>query len=324
MKRKIKLRKRIRFLLSLLLVIIVSYTTITIFKNYENNNYNFFIPTFNESKDDYDRKLEELKYSTEEIKLLKQCVSIENLSYLIDNQINKTLVIKLVKEPYYIDNYLKEYITYGNDNQDKDTKDIIAIINTHSNTERYTTKEKSDISKNQLTIINKYYYVDNTYPNEDELVTIDSKYHETNTNTKIKKIAYDAFVKMYEEAPEDSKFKINSAYRSYTTEESNYNYQITENPNTDKYTAKAGHSEHQSGYSIDLSTSNAWLKENAHKYGFILRYPENKEYLTGFTYNETHYRYCGIECATYIYENNITYEEYYEYFIKFNNPKSLT
>ena len=138
-----------------------------------------------------------------------------------------------------------------------------------------------------------------------------------NTETKIKKITYDAFIKMYEEAPEDSKFKITSAYRSYTTQEALYNYEISQDPNTN--TANAGHSEHQTGYSIDIDNPNSWLKENAHKYGFILRYPKDKEYLTGYAYNEYHYRYCGIDCATYIYENNITYEEYYEFFIKYSN-----
>lgn len=313
MKNKIKLRKKVKLLLSIFLVIIVSYTTITLFKNYQNNNYNFFIPSFNENYNEQSRKLEELHYSSEEINIIISKVSEKNINYLIDNKINKNAVVKIVKEQYYIDNYLEQYISYYNDNQNKEMKDIIAIINTHS---LDSVTEKTDISKNQFTILNKYYNIDSSYPTESELVTIDSKYHLNKTETKIKKIAYDAFIKMYEEAPEDSKFKITSAYRSYTTQESLYNYEISQNPNTN--VEKPGHSEHQTGYSIDIDKSNTWLQENAHKYGFILRYPQDKEYLTGYTYDETHYRYCGIDCATYIYENNITYEEYYEYFIKHN------
>lgn len=314
MKNKIKLRKKVKLLLSIFLVIIVSYTTITLFKNYQNNNYNFFIPSFNENYNEQSRKLEELHYSSEEINIIISKVSEKNINYLVDNKINKNAVVKIVKEQYYIDNYLEQYISYYNDNQDKDMKDITAIINTHS---LDSVTEKTDISKNQFTILNKYYNIDSSYPTESELVTIDSKYHLNKTETKIKKIAYDAFIKMYEEAPEDSKFKITSAYRSYSTQEALYNYEISQNQETN--TAKPGHSEHQTGYSIDIDKSNEWLKENAHKYGFILRYPQDKEYLTGYTYDETHYRYCGIDCATYIYENNITYEEYYEYFIKHNN-----
>lgn len=321
MKKKIKLRRKLRLILSIILVIIVSYTTITIFKHYQDQRYNFFIPTFNETKDEYDRKLENLQYSTEEIKTIKKYVSSKNINYLIDNQINKSPVLKIVKEPYYIDDYLEKYIAYYNDNQDKEIKDIIAIINTHSNEEN--SKEKTDTTKSILTILNKHYYIDNSYPNEDELVTIDSKYQINNTDIKIKKITYDAFIKMYEEAPEDSKVKISTAYRSYVSQELIYNYQISEDTNANNYTAQPGHTELQTGYAIDFDTTNTWLKENAHKYGFILRYPENKQYLTGYSYSETYYRYCGIECATYIYENNITYEEYYEYFIKYNNPKGL-
>ena len=53
-----------------------------------------------------------------------------------------------------------------------------------------------------------------------------------------------------------------------------------------------------------------WVKENAHKYGFIMRYPKAKFHITGFKYEPWHYRYVGIDIATYIYENNITLEEY--------------
>jgi threonyl-tRNA synthetase len=63
-----------------------------------------------------------------------------------------------------------------------------------------------------------------------------------------------------------------------------------------------------------------YIKDN----GFILRFPKEKEHITGYQYESWHYRYCGIECATYIYNNEITFEEYYEYFIKYKNPKNLS
>ena len=314
MKNNIKPTKLLNFLVSTLLVITVSYTTITLIKKYQTNNYNFFIPTFKENYSEQNRKLEELLYSSQEIKLVIQKVSKNNINYLIDNKINKTPVIKIIKEQYYIDNYLEQYITYYNNNQDKEIKEIIAIINTHS---LNTNTEKTDISKKQFTILNKFYNINSSYPSEDELIKVDNKYTLNKTETKLKKIAYDAFIKMYEEAPAENKFKITSSYRSYADQENLYNYEISKNENANSKIAKPGHSEHQTGYSIDIDKSNTWLKENAHKYGFILRYPEGKKYLTGYEYNENHYRYCGIDCATYIYENNLTYEEYYEYFIKY-------
>ena len=67
---------------------------------------------------------------------------------------------------------------------------------------------------------------------------------------------------------------------------------------------------------FEESDAFKWLQDNAYKYGFILRYPKDLEYLTGYNYESWHYRYVGIEAATYIHENNITYDEYYAYFIE--------
>ena len=95
----------------------------------------------------------------------------------------------------------------------------------------------------------------------------------------------------------------------------------------DEIAARPGHSEHQTGLALDIfCTTNSntktfkdseayqWLLNNAYKYGFILRYPEGKENITGFTFESWHYRYVGTEIATYIYENDITFDEYYAYF----------
>ena len=54
------------------------------------------------------------------------------------------------------------------------------------------------------------------------------------------------------------------------------------------------------------------MKDNAYKYGFILRYPKGKEHITGFKYEPWHYRYVGKDVAKYIYENNLTLEEYFK------------
>ena len=59
-----------------------------------------------------------------------------------------------------------------------------------------------------------------------------------------------------------------------------------------------------------------WVKENAHNYGFIIRYQEGKEDITGYSAEEWHIRYVGKKVAKYIYENNIAFEEYYNLFLK--------
>lgn len=58
------------------------------------------------------------------------------------------------------------------------------------------------------------------------------------------------------------------------------------------------------------------MQTNAHKYGYILRYPKDKENITGYSYEAWHYRYVGIDTATKVYNEGITYDEYYEYYLK--------
>ncbi len=340
MKKKRKIKKSIKLIISLILIIIISYTTITILKKLDKNNMDIPIPTEKlNQKDNTTIKLENLNYQEEDINLLNMYVSKENINYIIENNIKPEITIKLVNETYYIDDYLSKYINYYESNPNKETKEIITIINTHIDNEFYTNTIKTDTSLGKFVILNKYYYTDNTYPSEN-IIKVPGKYHINGTSVKLTQECYDAFLKMYNDAYEAGYgFKLKSAYRSYDTQVSTYNYWVnTENGNKNKadtYSARAGHSEHQTGYAFDIrdynyeyedyskSESFKWVSENAHKYGFFLRFPKDKEHITGYQYESWHYRYCGIECATYIYENDITYEEYYEYFIKYNNPKNL-
>lgn len=94
----------------------------------------------------------------------------------------------------------------------------------------------------------------------------------------------------------------------------------------DRYSARPGYSEHQTGLAFDIgeagqeqhwasasfgkTAGGKWVKENAHKYGFILRYPEGKEHITGYMHESWHFRYVGKEAAAAIYSQNITLEEY--------------
>jgi len=117
-----------------------------------------------------------------------------------------------------------------------------------------------------------------------------------------------------------------SAYRDYDYQKKLFNYYVDKKglEYALECSAKPGHSEHQTGLSVDVEGTNRdydnfigskeyiWMKDNAHKYGFILRYPKGKEHITGFKFEPWHYRYVGIDVATYIYNNNLTLEEYLE------------
>ncbi len=112
-----------------------------------------------------------------------------------------------------------------------------------------------------------------------------------------------------------------SSYRSYWLQDDLYTRYSNRDGQAaaDTYSARPGHSEHQTGLAIDLNqvddsfagTPEAiWVAENAHHFGFIVRYPKGKEHITGYQYEPWHIRYLGIDTATKVYESGKTLEEY--------------
>ncbi len=124
---------------------------------------------------------------------------------------------------------------------------------------------------------------------------------------------------------------VTSGYRSYAYQKQLFEQRVAMYPSLSRAEAEAkaatvvaipGSSEHQSGLCIDMhnlasadiqfgtTTSFAWLSQNAHKFGFILRFPEDKVAQTGISYEPWHYRYVGRYHATRIYESGLCLEEY--------------
>ncbi len=131
-----------------------------------------------------------------------------------------------------------------------------------------------------------------------------------------------AFEKMAAEAyGEGLTLYISSGYRSYDYQSGLYQRYVDRSgkAEVDRYSARPGHSEHQTGLAFDLNTisdefrdtdEGRWVAENCHKYGFIVRYPEDKEAVTGYIYEPWHIRYLGVETATAVYESGLCLEEY--------------
>ena len=120
-----------------------------------------------------------------------------------------------------------------------------------------------------------------------------------------------------------------SGYRSYALQEAVHNNYVAQDGEAaaNRYSAKPGHSEHQTGLAIDLSGTDGvcviedcfkdtktakWLAKNAHTYGYILRYEPGKEAIVGYTYEPWHFRYVGIPLATEIYQNKTTMEQCFQ------------
>lgn len=132
-----------------------------------------------------------------------------------------------------------------------------------------------------------------------------------------------AFNEMVSAAAEDGiTLWIVSGFRSYETQNYTYHYFVNDRgvEQADRASARPGHSEHQTGLAIDVNTTSdyfantpeaEWLKENCFKYGFIIRYPEGKEDITGYKYEPWHIRYVGVGKAEKITKSGLTLEEYY-------------
>ena len=121
-----------------------------------------------------------------------------------------------------------------------------------------------------------------------------------------------------------SEFFAQSSYRSYNEQNDIYSsYAANDGEEAaDHYSSRPGHSDHQTGLATDFGLGGgpindfytydgyAWVLEHAHEYGLILRYPEGREFITGYEYENWHFRYVGVEAATIIWEHGWTLEEY--------------
>lgn len=117
---------------------------------------------------------------------------------------------------------------------------------------------------------------------------------------------------------------LSSGFRSYSTQKNIYNNYVSRDgkAKADTYSARPGHSEHQTGLAFDVNQIDSsfdntpeaiWLSNNCYKYGFILRYPKGKDNETGYMYESWHFRYVGTELAEKLYNNGdwITMESYF-------------
>lgn len=155
-------------------------------------------------------------------------------------------------------------------------------------------------------------------------------YHKgINERRYLQPVAATALEELFAAAEEDGyHLVLRCGFRSYWLQKSIYSYALKNYGyyEASRYHALPGTSEHQTGLAVDLcckatnyennfsilnTPEYAWLLENAHKYGWILRYPEDKTDITGYDFEPWHFRYVGLELAAYIKEQDITLEEYY-------------
>lgn len=251
---------------------------------------------------------------------INQILNLEHSiqAYLLDHSYMKDILNWLSFENFIFNN-IDRYQAYQLKNPEMLFEIVLEKVNTNRDYPYYTNIQSSDTSLKNLVLVNKYYALSEDYVPSD-LVSV-SPYG----SVKMVREAAEAFIELCDQAEQEGFTIIGiSGYRSYQTQKSLYNRYLQKDPQkvVDTFSARAGHSEHQTGLAIDVSSNNPdiltfemspsfkWMKEHAHLYGFILRYSKGKEDITGYKYEPWHYRYVGKEIATLLYQTGLTFDEY--------------
>lgn len=277
-------------------------------------------------------KLLDLGYKNKDINTFYEKVP-KSIDVITSNEYDKN-IINYISLNYFKEENLDRYIKYDfiDTNSVYDTtilkekynyEDTVTFVNAYLDKDYYSNDiplSKDEASKLDV-IVNKYYKLDKDYEPED-LTVINSKF--ASGTQKLRKEAAGKFEEMASDMlKENLKIYAGSTYRSYSYQEGLYNRYVKKDgfKEAETYSARAGYSEHQLGLAVDIVNGKwnylsegdkeyTWLINNSYKYGFILRYPHESEYITGYVFEDWHFRYLGIDLATKVHESKLTYDEY--------------
>jgi len=313
-RRKLKLRRQAK--LGLLLIIVLIGLIIGGSKLFSEYRY----------RQTFEYKLMQMEYSQEDALKLIDNLSDKELIQILERDLDLNIPL-FAYERYFLFRNLDRYIDYLSDNKNVEHSMVVSLVNVQRDHEFYEHLIKADTSKDYLMLINKYHYVEEDFVPEDIVRASASYAYE---NRRLKRRAYEAFKTLADDAKRDGHtMVISSGYRTFAQQEEVWRsiYSLQGTRRADQFAARPGHSEHHTGYAIDIADffdlednfgateSYQWMIINAYRFGFILRYPKDKENITGYSYEPWHFRYVGLEVAKYIQNNNITFDEYWEFYL---------
>ena len=311
-KRRLK-KKPIIILSGIIISVFLFIFFINIYKHYTSFEY----------------KLSKIGYDDKEIKSILK-MDKNYLNYALSNDYDKYFV-PLTNQKYFIWKKYKDYKSYINSkykNSKVNYDDVIVKVNTKTIYDYYTHTKLTNMKLGYGILVNKYHCLPEKYA-PDDVVSMSSQY--AYPGNSIRKEVYEAFKEMSAAAKgEKITLIVNSSYRDYKTQKEIYDDYADKNGKeyADKFAARPDFSEHQTGLALDIFTPGfgmktfgntdafKWLLNNSYKFGFILRYPENKENITGYAYEAWHYRYLGKDLAKKVYESGLTFDEYYAYYLE--------
>lgn len=226
---------------------------------------------------------------------------------------------------YYNDQMAERYLSYQNQFPDKPIEEVVMHVNMNLDFPFYAPEVLAPALNQQGlgVLCNKYYALPESYAIE-SLVSVPQHLHAKDGKAYLlDERALKAYESMYDAAKLDGiTLVILSAHRTHAFQKNLYNRYVEKNGQmaADTFSARPGHSEHETGLAVDLNDISEkfdqtkafkWLDENAHRYGFILRYPKGKTHLTGYVYEPWHYRFVGEVLAEALKTSDMTLDEYY-------------
>ena len=308
--------------------------TLFSYVNYEKQNPYLKLDEVISAIDEYQTvvlpNLKSKGYESQEVEALFYQFGLSDLKSLMETTLNPDQAFELMaassfdsscfaiydevlsQDENYSVTYALQYAKYPNV-KSKFYQDIVETPNTNS----------------LLVLVNQNYRLDEFYAPTD-FVPVEvpvTPYSQVNTNY-LRRDAADATELLFSKAQEAGyELTLRTGYISYSVQKNLYNQDVYEMglEYADKFNSRPGHSEHQTGLAIDITPPSInnelslefadteegkWVLAHAHEYGFIIRYPENRESEVGYFYEPYHLRYVGVEVATEIFENNWTLEDY--------------
>lgn len=281
------------------------------------------IRTYNNS---IDGRLADKGYESTTIKMIKTKMQRDDIEYLLSED-KIDYVKELLNDEYFIAKNFKTYMSYYEENSKKSFKDVIAIVNAEANRPWYEDVKTTKVENKYLVLVNKFYSLPENYD-----PGVIKKFSSTYAfgDVSAEETCYNAFITMAKRAKEDGiTLVLTSGYRTHEYQKNLFDDLVKQKG--EQYAldiaAKPGTSEHETGLALDIFTYGGvmstfkttktyeWLHNHAFEYGFIERYEEGKDYLTGYAPEAWHYRYVGIDVATAIKEKGITFEEYYAFYL---------
>ena len=270
-------------------------------------------------------KLLDKNYTSEEINYITKNIK-DDITILLNMDYVNILAFKDISN-FDISN-IERYLAYQEENQDYDLATVVTYVNIGLDKDGYSdyTEYTKEEALNDLTIlVNKYHKLPDDYE-PDDLVAL--SYHNGYTYY-LRSEAAEAYEELSSAALLDNVIVYPfSAYRSYDTHNTLYTrYKERDGEEkADTYSARPGFSEHQLGLAIDIRSNTLtdnltnndyeWMLDNSYKYGFIVRYPKGKQHITQFMEEPWHLRYLGVELATKVHDSGLTYDEYYDLYMK--------